>query len=77
LLKHTAPASRKRAAGGASCVAGTSWVAALPSGVGTPCVAMFSFSVSGTPSSGPSGVPASQRASEALACANAVSASSS
>ena len=37
--RNTAPASRSRAAGGASCAAGTSSVAAVPSGTGTPFVA--------------------------------------
>ena len=52
LATITAPASRNRAAGGASAAAGTSKVAAQPSGTGTPRVAMFSLTVTGTPSSG-------------------------
>ena len=53
LVMKTAPASRRRAAGGASAAAGVSTVAAQPSGVGTPWVAMFSLRVTGTPSRGP------------------------
>src|SRR3954452_21332959 len=55
LEKITAPASRSRAAGGASAGDGTSLVVAAPSGTGTPLVAMFSLMVTGTPSSGPGG----------------------
>ena len=63
LPSSTQPASRSRAAGGASSAAGTSTVAAVPAGRGTPLVAMFSLSVSGTPSRGDSAWPARQRAS--------------
>ena len=56
LARITAPASRTRAAAGASAAAGTSWVAAVPSGTGTPLVAMFSLMVMGTPSSAPLGL---------------------
>jgi len=46
----------------------------VPSGMARPRVAMFSFSVTGTPSSGPTAVPASHRASDARAMASASSA---
>src|SRR3954453_21317335 len=75
LEKITAPASRKRAAGGASAAAGTSLVVAAPSGTGTPLVAMFSLMVTGTPSSGPAGSPFCQRAVEPFAVARAPSGS--
>jgi hypothetical protein len=67
----TAPDSRIRAAGGASFAAGTSRLAAVPTGTGVPRVAMFSLIIDGTPSIGPSGSPFSQRASEARAAASA------
>src|SRR5438309_1566286 len=41
LARITPPCSRTRAAGGASAVAGTSSVAAVPRGVGSPRVAML------------------------------------
>src|SRR6266478_7471169 len=75
LEKITAPASRKRAAGGASAAAGTSFVVAAPRGTGTPLVAMFSLMVTGMPSSGPMGSPLCQRSVEALAVARAPSGS--
>jgi hypothetical protein len=72
LEKMIAPASRNRAVGGASCAAGTSGIAAVPSGTGTPFEAMFSFTVTGTPSSGPIGAPFAQRSSRRrLRCARA------
>src|SRR3954464_6526460 len=70
-----APASRNRAGAGASCAAGTSVMAAVPSGIGTPLDAMFSFTVTGTPSSGPIGAPLAQRSLEAAASARAASGS--
>src|SRR3954469_5675080 len=73
LEKITAPASRKRAAGGASTGEGTSFVVAAPSGTGTPLVAMLSLIVVGTPSSAPTGSPLCQRSVEALAIARAPS----
>ena len=76
LASRIAPASRSRAAGGASAAAGTSSVAAQPSGTGTPRVATFSFTVSGTPSRAPSGRPSRQRRSEACAASSAPSRSS-
>ncbi len=42
-----------------------SGIAAVPSGTGTPFVAMLSFTVTGTPSSGPFGAPFAQRSVEA------------
>src|SRR6202023_3939437 len=75
LEKITAPASRKRAAGGASTAAGTSLVAAAPSGTGGPLVAIVSWTVTGMPSSGPIGSPACQRSVEAFATARAASGS--
>src|ERR1019366_749406 len=75
LEKITAPASRSRAAGGASAKAGTSLVVAAPSGTGTPLVAIFSLIVAGTPSSGPDGWPFCQRSVDAFAVARAPSGS--
>src|SRR6266403_2392618 len=73
LEKITAPASRNRAAGGASVAAGKSLVVAAPSGIGTPLVAMLSLIVAGTPSSGPIGSPFCQRSVDAFAVARAPS----
>src|SRR6202790_2298268 len=75
LEKITAPASRNRAAGGASAAAGTSLVVAAPSGTGTPLVAILSLIVVGTPSSGPVGSPFCQRSVDAFAVARAPSGS--
>src|SRR5947209_5860983 len=75
LEKITAPASRKRAAGGASAAAGTSMVVAAPSGTGTPWVAMFSLIVTGTPSSSPTASPLRQRSLDASAATRAASGS--
>src|ERR1700716_3535933 len=75
LEKITAPASRNRAAGGASAAAGTSLVVAAPSGTGTPLVAILSLIVTGTPSSGPVGSPFCQRSVDASAVARAPSGS--
>ena len=75
LAKMIAPASRNRAAGGASFSAGTSLTLAAPSGTGTPLVAMLSFTVTGTPSSAPAGSPPVQRAVEAFAASRAPSGS--
>ena len=58
---------------GASAGAGASSTAAVPSGTGSPSVAMFSLMVLGTPSSNPCGAPRSQRASDARAWASAAS----
>src|SRR5712692_11352015 len=73
--KITAPASRNRAAGGASFAAGASGLEAAPSGTGTPLVAIFSLIVAGTPSSGPVGSPLCQRSVDAFAVARAPSGS--
>src|SRR3977135_4322754 len=75
LEKITAPASRKRAAGGASAAAGTNLVVAVPRGTGTALVATFSLMVTGTPSSGPIGSSLCQRSVEAFAVSRAVSGS--
>src|SRR5665213_2663870 len=75
LEKITAPASRSRAAGGASAGAGTSLVVAAPSGTGTPLVAMLSLMVTGTPSRVPTEVPFCHRSVEAFAAARAPSGS--
>jgi hypothetical protein len=53
--------------------AGVMSLAAVPSGTGTPLVAMFSLMVIGTPSSAPCGLPACQRFSDALAALRAPS----
>ncbi|MCY1223456.1 hypothetical protein D3C87_1155310 [compost metagenome] len=73
LLTMTAPASFRRAAGGASAAAGMRSTAAVPAGSGSPRVAMFSLIVVGTPSSGPRASPRCQRCSEARACSSAAS----
>src|SRR3979409_2566695 len=69
LASSTPPDSCTRAAAGALADAGVSSVAAVPSGTGVPRVAMFSLSVIGIPSIGPSGSPSCQRASDAFASA--------
>src|SRR5664279_5702088 len=73
--KITAPASRKRAAGGASAAAGTSLLVAAPSGTGTPLVAILSLIVTGAPSSAPTGSLLCQRSVDALAVKRAPSGS--
>src|SRR6267378_3588987 len=73
--KITAPASRRRAAGGASTVDGTSVTVAAPSGTGTPLVAILSLMVTGTPSSRPVGSSFCQRSVDAFATARAPSGS--
>src|SRR5712692_8682226 len=74
LPRITQPASRSRAAGGASAACpGASSLARVPIGDGSPRVQMFSLMVSGTPSSGERAVPARQRAAEAPACSSAPS----
>src|ERR1700733_9776307 len=75
LEKMTAPASRRRAPGGESAGAATSVVVAVPSGTGTPLVAMLSLIVTGTPSSRPIGSPLCQRSVAAFAVARAPSGS--
>jgi hypothetical protein len=75
LEKITAPASRRRAAGGASTAAGTCLTLAAPSGTATPLVAILSLIVAGTPSSGPIGSPFRQRWVDAFAVVRAPSGS--
>src|ERR1700694_2221994 len=75
LEKMTAPASRKRAAGGASAAGGTRLVVTAPRATGTPLVAIFSLTVAGTPSSGPTGWSFCQRSVEAFAAKRAPSGS--
>src|SRR3984893_15434836 len=75
LEKITAPASRSRAAGGASTAAGASLVVAAPSGTGTLLVATLSLIVAETPSRAPIGSPLCQRSVDALAVARAPSGS--
>src|SRR6202161_702848 len=75
LEKITAPASRNRAAGGASAAAGVNGLVAAPSGTGTPLVAMLSLIVVGTPSSTPMHWPCCQRSVDALAVKRAPSGS--
>src|SRR3982074_2144115 len=58
LEKITAPASRNRAAGGASTAAGTSLTLAAPSGTGTPLVAILALMVTGQPPRRPAGLGA-------------------
>ncbi len=73
--RKTAPAARMRAAGGASSVRGVMSLTAVPKGMGTPRVAMFSLMVIGTPSSDTpftvSGSPRRQRSSDARAASSA------
>src|ERR1700683_2999187 len=75
LEKITAPASRSRAAGGASTAAGVNGLVAAPSGTGTPLVAMLSLIVMGTPSSTPMHWPCCQRSVDAFAVKRAPSGS--
>jgi len=65
----TAPDSWTRAVTGASAAAGGAWVPATPEGIGMPLRAMFSLSVTGTPSIGPSGSPRAHRVALAAAAA--------
>jgi hypothetical protein len=71
----THPASRTRAAGGASASADVRSSAAVPTGVGMPFTAILSLMVIGTPSSVLNGVPARHRASDAVAWTSAPAAS--
>jgi len=48
----------------------------VPTGTGTPLVAMLSLTVTGTPSTGPSGAPSAQRRADAAAAARAPAGSS-
>src|SRR6185295_5711255 len=75
LPSRTAPASRRRATDGASSGAGSAVVVFDPRRVGQPFASTRSLTLVGTPSTGPSGVPFCQRASELRADATAPSAS--
>src|SRR5882757_9957339 len=72
LPRNTAPLSRRRATEGASSVQGCPGsTVLLPRRVGQPLVSTMSLIEVGTPSTGPSGAPACQRASDARAAASA------
>ncbi len=71
-----APAARRRATGGASDVATRPRSRSAPCVVGTPSMPMLSFTVNGTPVSGPVSSPAARRRSVPAASARARSASS-
>src|SRR6185312_9440625 len=76
LPRMTAPVSRNRATDGASASHGpASSIIVLPRSVGQPLVHKASLIDVGTPSPGPSGVPACQRVSDSFAAASAPSAS--
>lgn len=68
----TAPASRRRATAGSSVSSGgASRRSRLPRTLGRPRTARESFTVTGTPSKGPSWWPCRHRRVEALACSTA------
>ena len=67
----TAPAWRSACTSGASSVAGVGSVALLPRLVGSPATSIKSFTVTGTPSSAPQGVPSAQRNALARAACSA------
>ena len=72
LPSSTAPASRRRAVEGAST--SQAWFGSVvfePRSVGQPRASSRSLMEAGTPSSGPAGEPAIQRASEACASRSA------
>ena len=71
LPRITAPACFSPSTAGASSLAGVAAVVLLPRRVGKPARFSMSFTVAGTPSSGPSGRPAIQRASLSPACCRA------
>ena len=74
LASVTAPASSRRAAGGASKLdGGRSRLAAVPCSHRQPFLWMLSLIVTGTPSSGPSCLPCRHRSSDAAALASASS----
>ena len=76
LPSRTAPAARTRATGGPSTSNGPSALVVVePRRVGQPIVSSMSLIDVGTPSSGPRGSPACQRASDSFADASAASAS--
>src|SRR5690606_15493081 len=74
LANSTAPASRRRAAGGPSS-AEIACTAREPTRIGVPCMAMLSLIDTGTPSRGPSGALACQRFVDASAACLAAEAS--
>lgn len=65
--KHDALIAQARRCAGESAAAGVSSVVFEPRRVGWPFSQMLSLTVAGTPSSGPSGRPFRQRASDATA----------
>ena len=71
LPRMTAPDSLSPVTDGASSVAGVVSVVRLPRRVGKPAMFSRSFTVAGTPSSGPTGRPAAQRASLSPAACSA------
>ena len=73
LPSMTAPCSRRRATAGESACAGAGSVVVEPRRVGSPLTQMLSLIEDGTPSIGPSGLPARQRASDSAAAFEAVS----
>ncbi len=64
---------RQELSAAAGALRGQLRMAAVPTGVGSPRVAMLSLTVAGTPSSRPAGSPRSQRASLSRARARAAS----
>ncbi len=75
LPSMTAPCSLRRATAGASNASGLALVSLEPKRDGIPATAMLSLTPIGTPSVGPLGPPAIQRASLARAAASAPSGS--
>ena len=75
LPRKTVPASRRRAAAGASSATGSPEASVVPRRIGQPATAMLSLIVTGTPSSGPVASPFSQRACEASAMASVAASS--
>ena len=71
LPRMTAPCSRRRATAGELDCAGVASVVVEPRRVGRPWAQMLSLTVAGTPSTGPSGCPACQRACDCAAAAKA------
>ncbi len=75
LPTKTAPDSRSRATDGASSSKEpSSRAVSEPRSVGAPRISRMSFTVTGTPSTGPAGVPDRQRSADSLASASASSA---
>jgi len=66
----TAPCSRRRATAGESCAAGAGSLVFEPRRVGRPLAQILSLIEASTPSIGPSGRPARQRASDKAAAAS-------